>query len=101
MSSCLPYSLQACQHESMQAGLLAILPVGLLAFLKKPCYCPPKIILIANSKSGVGKSTLAVHLATWLHEQGQTVILADCDAQRSSSDWIKEAMPEIKTVRLT
>ena len=58
------------------------------------------IIVMANSKGGVGKSTLAVHLVTWLHEQGQTVILADCDAQRSSSDWIKEAAPEIKTVRL-
>lgn len=59
------------------------------------------IIVMANSKGGVGKSTLAVHLAIWLHERGQTVILADCDAQRSSSDWIKEAAPDIKTVRLT
>jgi chromosome partitioning protein len=58
------------------------------------------VIVMANSKGGVGKSTLAVHLATWLHEQGQTVILADCDAQRSSSDWIKEAAPEVRTVRL-
>ena len=58
------------------------------------------IIVMANSKGGVGKSTLAVHLATWLHEQGQTVILADCDAQRSSSDWLKEAAPKIKSVRL-
>jgi chromosome partitioning protein len=58
------------------------------------------VIVLANSKGGVGKSTLAVHLAVWLHERGRSVILADCDAQRSSSDWIKEAAPEVKTVRL-
>ena len=58
------------------------------------------IIVIANSKGGVGKSTLAVHLAAWLHEQGHSVTLADCDTQQSSSEWIKEAMPEVKAVRL-
>jgi chromosome partitioning protein len=58
------------------------------------------IIVVANSKGGVGKSTLAVHLAACLHEQGHTVKLADCDTQHSSSEWIKEAAPEVKTVRL-
>src|SRR5271170_6523223 len=58
------------------------------------------IIVVANSKGGVGKSTIAVHLAAWLHEQGHEVTLADCDAQHSSSEWLKEAVPEIKTVRL-
>lgn len=58
------------------------------------------IIVVANSKGGVGKTTLAVHLAAWLHEQGHSVTLADCDTQHSSSDWIKEAAPEVKTVRL-
>src|ERR1700727_2995555 len=58
------------------------------------------IIVIANSKGGVGKSTLAVHLAAWLHEQGHRVTLADCDTQHSSSDWLHEAVPDIKAVRL-
>lgn len=58
------------------------------------------IIVVANSKGGVGKSTLAVHLAAWLHEQGHKVTLADCDTQQSSSEWIREAMPEVKAVRL-
>lgn len=58
------------------------------------------IITIANSKGGVGKSTLAVHLAAWLHEQGHSVTLADCDTQQSSSEWIREAIPELKAVRL-
>src|SRR5690349_13986742 len=60
----------------------------------------PMIIVVANSKGGVGKSTLAVHLAAWLHEQGHSVILADCDTQHSSSEWAKEAIPEMKAVRL-
>ena len=59
------------------------------------------IIVVANSKGGVGKSTLAVHLAAWLHEQGHTVTLADCDTQSSSSEWAKEAIPEVKSVRLS
>lgn len=58
------------------------------------------IIAIANSKGGVGKSTVAVHLATWLHAQGHRVLLADCDTQQSSSVWIKEACSEIPCVRL-
>jgi chromosome partitioning protein len=58
------------------------------------------IIAIANSKGGVGKSTVAVHLAAWLHEQGYRVVLADCDTQQSSSEWIREAAPAIKAVRL-
>jgi chromosome partitioning protein len=58
------------------------------------------IIVVANSKGGVGKSTLAVHLATWLHDQGHSVTLADCDTQHSSSEWVKEAAPDVKAVRL-
>lgn len=58
------------------------------------------IIAVTNSKGGVGKSTIAVHLAVWLKEQGHSVILADCDMQHSSSEWLKEAAPGIRTKRL-
>jgi chromosome partitioning protein len=58
------------------------------------------IIAIANSKGGVGKTTTAVHLAAWLHKQGHSVTLADCDTQHSSSEWIHEAIPDVKAVRL-
>lgn len=58
------------------------------------------IIAIANSKGSVGKSTLAVHLAAWLHDQGHRVTLADCDTQQSSSEWIREAVPGVRAVRL-
>lgn len=58
------------------------------------------IIVVANSKGGVGKSTLSVHLATWLHEQGYRVVFADCDAQHSSSEWMGEAAPEVRALKL-
>ena len=58
-----------------------------------------KIIAVANAKGGVGKSTTSVHLAAWLHEQGHRVLLADCDAQQSSSQWMEEANPDIDTVQ--
>ena len=66
----------------------------------KACYRSYMIITIANSKGGVGKSTIAVHLAAWLYEQGHRVTLADCDTQQSSSEWIREAVPQVKAVRL-
>src|SRR5882724_9275735 len=58
------------------------------------------IIAIANSKGGVGKSTLAVHVAAWLAKQGHRVTLADCDTQQSSSQWIREAAPQVKALCL-
>jgi len=58
------------------------------------------IIAVVNSKGGVGKSTLSVHLAAWLSRHGHRVTLADCDTQQSSSEWIREAAPSVKAVRL-
>jgi chromosome partitioning protein len=55
-------------------------------------------IVFANTKGGVGKSTLAVHLAVWLFDRGAKVALLDLDKQRSSSTWIAQAEPQI-TVR--
>lgn len=53
------------------------------------------IIAITNSKGGVGKTTIAVHQASWLAMHGCSVVLVDCDAQRLSSKWTKAASPEI------
>src|SRR4051794_31815807 len=64
--SCLPCGRTASRSESLQTD-------------QKACTRCGMIIVIANSKGGVGKSTIAVHLAAWLHEQGHSVILADCD----------------------
>lgn len=57
------------------------------------------MICLANTKGGVGKSTIAVHLAVWLFDQGFRTALLDGDKQRSSSEWVREAEPRI-TVRL-
>lgn len=57
------------------------------------------MIVCANSKGGVGKSTIATHLAVWLFDQGFRTALLDTDKQRSSSEWIAEVEPKI-TVRV-
>lgn len=53
------------------------------------------MITFANSKGGVGKSTLATHLAVWAFDQGIRTALIDTDKQRSSSTWLAEAEPNI------
>ena len=53
------------------------------------------LVVLANQKGGVGKSTIAVHLATWLHDRGFRVALLDLDKQRSSSQWLAEVEPTI------
>ena len=55
-------------------------------------------VCTANTKGGVGKSTIAVHLATWFHDQGFKTALIDADAQRSSSQWIAEVESGITVV---
>lgn len=53
------------------------------------------LVGVVNAKGGVGKSTIAVHLAAWLHEKGAKVAMVDADAQSSSTEWLSEAVPEL------
>lgn len=46
------------------------------------------IVTVASFKGGVGKSTSAIHLATYLAQDGSNnVLLLDGDANRSVSNW--------------
>lgn len=53
------------------------------------------VILVTNTKGGVGKSTLAVHLLAWLHDHGQSAVLLDTDDQQTSFDWSSKALPDL------
>jgi hypothetical protein len=46
-----------------------------------------QVIAIVSQKGGVGKSTLAVHLAAEVAAQGQRVLVLDLDPQGSAMEW--------------
>lgn len=46
------------------------------------------IVVIANPKGGVGKSTLATNVAGYYASQGHKVMLGDADRQQSSRLWL-------------
>jgi chromosome partitioning protein len=46
------------------------------------------VIVVANPKGGVGKSTLATHIAGYFARNGHAVMLGDCDRQQSSRLWL-------------
>lgn len=48
-----------------------------------------KTIAVANAKGGVGKSTLASHLATGFARAGKRALLIDLDSQGSTTTWLQ------------
>ena len=48
------------------------------------------VIVVANPKGGVGKTTLATNLAGYLASRGHAVMLGDVDRQQSSRTWLDQ-----------
>ncbi|HEY8048510.1 MAG TPA: ParA family protein [Ramlibacter sp.] len=46
------------------------------------------VVVVANPKGGVGKSTLATNIAGYFASKGHTVMLGDADRQQSSRLWL-------------
>jgi len=53
------------------------------------------LIALTNSKGGVGKTTISVHLAIYEAEQGRKVAMVDCDVQELSTRWLKKIKDRI------
>ncbi|HEY1393034.1 MAG TPA: ParA family protein [Methylibium sp.] len=56
------------------------------------------VIVVANPKGGVGKSTLATNLAGWFARQGQAVMLGDADRQQSARTWLSLRPAELPRI---
>ena len=57
------------------------------------------VIVVANPKGGVGKSTLSTNVAGCLAAVGHTVMLGDVDRQQSSAQWLKVRPPAAPPIR--
>jgi chromosome partitioning protein len=58
------------------------------------------VIVVANPKGGVGKSTVSTNLAGWFARRGYAVMLGDVDRQQSSRRWLAlrpQSLPLIDT----
>jgi chromosome partitioning protein len=56
------------------------------------------IVVVANPKGGVGKSTLSTNVAGYFARQGHAVMLGDVDRQQSSALWLKLRPPAARTI---
>ena len=52
------------------------------------------IVALLNQKGGVGKTTLALHLAGAWSARGQRVLVIDADPQGSALDWAEQRLRE-------
>ena len=52
------------------------------------------IVAFLNQKGGVGKTTLALHLAGAWSARGRRVLVVDADPQASALDWADQRLRE-------
>ncbi|RST51777.1 ParA family protein [Variovorax sp. MHTC-1] len=57
------------------------------------------VVLVANPKGGVGKSTLATNIAGYFASRGHAVMLGDIDRQQSSRLWLGLRSPHARAIR--
>ncbi len=57
------------------------------------------IVVVANPKGGVGKSTLSTNVAGYFARQGHHVMLGDIDRQQSSGLWLKLRPPQARPIQ--
>jgi chromosome partitioning protein len=63
--------------------------VGRVRVIQRPPTDSYKIV-VANSKGGCGKTTMATNLAAWFAKNGRTTALIDFDSQESSTFWLEQ-----------
>ncbi len=56
------------------------------------------VVVIANPKGGVGKSTLATNVAGYFASKGHAVMLGDADRQQSSKLWLSLRPPQARPI---
>lgn len=56
------------------------------------------VVVVANPKGGVGKSTLATNIAGYFASRGHQVMLGDADRQQSSRLWLRLRPPEARPI---
>ena len=57
------------------------------------------VIVVANPKGGVGKSTLSTNIAGYLAWRGHAVMLGDVDRQQSASAWLAQRPAGLPAIR--
>jgi chromosome partitioning protein len=56
------------------------------------------VVVVANPKGGVGKTTVATNIAGYFARQGRQVMLGDADRQQSSRLWLRLRPPEARPI---
>lgn len=56
------------------------------------------VVVVANPKGGVGKTTVATNIAGYFASQGHQVMLGDADRQQSSLLWLRLRPPEARPI---